>query len=94
MEKLFVVSLTHSPGLRSVPVKIPHLRCSSPSVRRTFGRRFDADRENRLFIPYTDQVLDLNLNGGWANRILLQVYKDWGAHQVTQKWIIDSSMYS
>ena len=62
-------------------------------VRRTFGRFFDADGETRLCIPYTNQVLDLNLNGGWANGIRIQVYTDWGVRQDNQKWIINTSLH-
>ncbi|KAJ2918732.1 hypothetical protein MD484_g1655, partial [Candolleomyces efflorescens] len=45
----------------------------------------------KLCIPYTNQVLDLNLNGGWANGIRIQVYTDWGVRQDNQKWIINTN---
>jgi hypothetical protein len=46
----------------------------------------------RLFVPYTDQVLDLDDNGGWANGIKVQAYNDLGEKQISHQWIFNSGV--
>ncbi|RXW18150.1 hypothetical protein EST38_g7705 [Candolleomyces aberdarensis] len=46
----------------------------------------------KLFIPYTDQVLDLDDHGGWANGIKVQVYHDHGDNHVDHQWRIDPDL--